>query len=86
MVERDRIIQLTQTYWKGTDVGFDINSASHGFRFGLVVALRHPEYAQAYKRLTYLPIADPLEEQTVQHFIESVPLVSKEGGNGAREI
>ena len=45
-------------------------------RFGMAVALRHPEYAQAYHRMTfgYLPEADKIEDAVIDEFIRYIPL------------
>ena len=66
---------LTGAYWNKAQIpGLDAKSASLGLRFGMMVAMRHPEYAQAYTQLTCLPVADPLEERAIQGFIEWVPM------------
>lgn len=61
---------LTGKYWnKAMISGLDARSASVGLRFGMTVAMRHPEYAQAYLQITRLP-----EERAIQGFIEMVPV------------
>jgi len=66
---------LTGSYWNEAKIpGLDAKSASLGLRFGMAVALRHPEYAQAYIQVTGLHTADPLEERAIQGFIEWVPM------------
>ncbi len=47
-------------------------------RFGMLIALQHPEYAQAYYRMTkgMQLEADAIENETVRSFISHVPLTS----------
>ncbi len=52
--------------------------AAMALRFGITVALRHPEYAQAYYQLTkgIAPEADELEDEVIDDFVKSVALTN----------
>lgn len=76
------IILRTTVYFQsaatalGSEPNFIVATAI--VRFGMLIALQHPEYAQAYYRITLgmQPIADELEDEVVRSFIRSVPLHS----------
>ena len=52
--------------------------ASLGVRFGMAVAVRHPEYAQAYLRMTNTPDLDVngAEGKTLDGFVRLVPVTT----------
>ena len=49
-------------------------TASFGFRFGMAVALRHPEYAQAYARLIGASTLRHTEGAMIDAFVKEVPI------------
>ncbi len=50
-------------------------TAAFGFRFGMAVTLRHPEYARAYMSLLALsPLEKDIEDGLVDGFIREIPI------------
>ena len=58
--------------------------ATMALRFGIAVALRHPEYAQAYHQLTkgIAPEADEVEDKVIDDFVKAIPLSTTTPENG----
>ena len=79
----DEVLMQTSLYWaQHTRISkLDIGSATLGVRYGMIIALRQPDYAQAYTKATRRPKADQFEEEAVKEFMAAVPLMA--GGNGA---
>ncbi|KKN69277.1 hypothetical protein LCGC14_0442720 [marine sediment metagenome] len=52
--------------------------ATTSVRLGMIIALQHPEYAQAYYKITQgvHSEADALEDDVVKSFINHIPLTS----------
>jgi len=52
--------------------------AAMGFRIGMALAMRHPEYAQAYLRMTNTPDLDVngAEEEMLDGFVRLVPVTT----------
>lgn len=52
--------------------------AAMGFRIGMALAMRHPEYAQAYLQMTNTPDIDidGAEGQMLDGFVRAVPLTA----------
>ena len=73
---REDIWRLTVAYFKSKDnLGYPPADASaYGFRFGMAVALKHPEYAQAFVRLLSSPMSNLVEGMIGDEFVETVPL------------
>jgi len=82
MPTKDEIVRLTQLYWTQAHVRrLHVASATMGLRYGLIIALRHPNYARAYVEATRRPEADQFEQGAVEEFMATVPI--DVGGNGA---
>ena len=82
MLTKDEVVRLTQLYWIHAHVRhLDVESATLGLRYGLIIALRHPNYAHAYVAATNRPESDQFEQRAVEEFITTVPIDA--GGNGA---
>ena len=76
---RDALIEKSLKYLEKVveDVqGLHAPSAAHGVRFGFAIAMRHPEYAQAFLKMTDIPIlrARGSEERCVNDFVRRVPI------------
>jgi len=78
----NEVLRQTSLYWVQAHVGgIDPGSATLGLRYGIIIALRQPNYARAYAAATRRSEADPFEEKAVKEFMATVPLMV--GGNGA---
>ncbi len=82
---KEDIVRLTNLYW--TNIagvrGLDARSATLGLRYGIIIALRHPNYARAYAKATHRPEADQFEAEAVKEFIAAVPLMVGDNGHAA---
>lgn len=81
MSQTDIVSTPTIEYFVGTEsIARSVGpiAATLGFRFGMAVALRHPEYAQAYTRMTADSRADAVEDEVVTNFINAVPISMEE--------
>ena len=82
MPTKDEIVRLTQLYWTQAHIrGLHARSASLGLRYGLIIALRQPNYARAYVEATRRSSADQFEQGAVEEFMTTVPIDA--GGDGA---
>lgn len=72
----EEIWKLTVAYFKLKEkLGYPSeDTAAYGFRFGMAVALKHPEYAQAFVRTLSSLLSDAVEGAIVDEFINAVPL------------
>ena len=76
------ILLKTVAYFENAVTGLEAEPsfivAAVIIRFGMLISLQHPEYAQAYYRMTkgMQPEADEIEDETVRSFIRNVPLHS----------
>ncbi len=81
MPDKHDITRLTTLYWAYARVpGLEVGSATLGLRYGLVIALRQPNYARAYLEATRDMGADRFEVEAVKEFMKAVPLMV--GGDG----
>ncbi len=76
---RSDVTRRTQIYWVEAQVpGIDPGSASLGLRYGMIIALSHPDYARAYTAATHRPEADPFQDEAIKAFMSAVPLMAGE--------
>ena len=76
---RGDIIRQTQIYWVNTQLrGLDPGSASMGLRYGMLIALSHPDYARAYADSTHRPEADKFQHEAIKEFMAAVPMMTGE--------
>ncbi len=81
MLTKDEIVRLTQSYWTRTHIRhIDVESAALGLRYGLIIALRHPNYARAYVAMTNRPESDQFEQGAVEEFMATVPIDVERNG------
>ena len=74
--QNEKIWRLVVAYFKGKkSLGYPSEDLSaYGFRFGMSVAMKHPEYAQAFIRILSSPMSNLVEGTVADEFIEAVPL------------
>ena len=76
---KGEVIRRTQDYWANVNIpGLDPGSAAHGLRYGMIIALSHPDYARAYTAATHLPAADRYQEEAIKEFMAGVPMTAGE--------
>ncbi|KKN12976.1 hypothetical protein LCGC14_1010980 [marine sediment metagenome] len=79
--ENDVVSLPTRDFFSGGVGGLGVPEAvAMGVRFGIALALRYPEYAQAYVQMTVMMESNGMpvggEEDTFNSFIRAVPVTA----------